>query len=205
MDHEAKMNKLLNDGLDTSLVDTLEAPSKDYSALDVFYLGIAFIQALQSPDTSTQNGAVLVSADDRKILGYGCNRLPDGVEVNDARLERPAKYRFTEHAERNAIYHAAQQGNATLGTTLYVPWYACADCGRAIIQAGIKRVVGHDCYRQWYESDGEELNDPNRMSWDDSIADAVTMMQEAGVEMVHVTDNLNMGIKIRYNGVERDI
>ena len=128
-----------------------------------------------------------------------------GVEVNDARLERPAKYRFTEHAERNAIYHAAQQGNATLGTTLYVPWYACADCGRAIIQAGIKRVVGHDCYRQWYESDGEELNDPNRMSWDDSIADAVTMMQEAGVEMVHVTDNLNMGIKIRYNGVERDI
>ena len=184
--------------------------TKTWSAIDIMYLGIAFIQALNSPDTSTQNGAIIVSTDQKKILSYGCNTLPKGVEITGERLERPTKYRFTEHAERNAVYHAARQGNATEGTTMYVPWYACADCGRAIIQAGIKRVVGHDCYRQWYEEDANEQNDPHkllsmRMPWRESIEDAVIMLGEAGVEMVNITDDLNLGIKIRYNGVERDV
>lgn len=183
--------------------DTLKE-NKNYSETDAYYLGVAFIQALQSPDTSTQTGAIIV-ADNRKIIGNGCNTLPRGVKHLDERFERPAKYRFTEHAERNAIYQAARNGMATDGTTMYAPWYACADCGRAIIQAGIKRVVGHGCYRQWAEADVKASNDPNRMSWDDIIADAITMLGEAGVEMVHIDEPLNIGIAVRYNGVEREV
>jgi dCMP deaminase len=52
-----------------------------------------------------------------------------------------------EHAERDAIYKAAFVGMQTEGATLYVPWFACADCARAIIAAGITRVVGNSLAR----------------------------------------------------------
>src|SRR5690606_1923869 len=57
------------------------------------------------------------------------------------RISPPDKYAWTEHAERNAIYAAAQRGTATAGCRMYLTWQPCADCARAIIQAGITAVV----------------------------------------------------------------
>jgi dCMP deaminase len=94
------------------------------------------------------------------------------VSINDDRLERPTKYSFIEHAERNAIYHAARNGERTIGGILYAPWFACADCARAIIQAGITTVVGH---KQMFDHAGE-------YHWNESIAYGNEMLKEAGVE-----------------------
>lgn len=59
----------------------------------------------------------------------------------EARHERPIKYKWTEHAERNAIYNAARHGIALNGSRIYLPWYPCMDCARAVIQAGITEMV----------------------------------------------------------------
>jgi dCMP deaminase len=133
----------------------------------------AYLLAQDSPDPSTQNGAVLVSFGpngEATIIGKACNTFPRGVQSTIERLERPLKYQFVEHAERGAIYDAAQHGYCTEGTTMFVPWYACSDCARAIICAGIKKVVGH-----------KPMMEQTPQHWKESIANAFTMFQEAGV------------------------
>ena len=62
---------------------------------------------------------------------------------------------WAEHAERNAIYSAARTGFSTVGCTIYVTHPPCMDCARAIVQAGIKRVVtvrpSADFVERWEE------------------------------------------------------
>jgi dCMP deaminase len=97
-----------------------------------------------SKDRSSQFGCVIV--DERQsVLSLGWNGFPRGINDEiEERHERPAKYLWTEHSERNAIYNAASSGVVLLGATLYVNGIPCADCARAIIQSGIHRVVMRD-------------------------------------------------------------
>ncbi len=53
-----------------------------------------------------------------------------GVKDLTNRFERPIKYMFFEHAERNAIFTAARHGIRTEGATLYVQALPCVDCAR---------------------------------------------------------------------------
>lgn len=53
-----------------------------------------------------------------------------GVKDLTDRFERPTKYSFFEHAERNAIFTAARHGIRTEGATLYVQALPCVDCAR---------------------------------------------------------------------------
>jgi len=95
-----------------------------------------------SKDRSAKTGCVIVGPD-RLIRSTGYNGFVRGVDDDvDARHERPAKYSWTEHAERNAIYNAARVGISILGCTAYVNWFPCVDCARALIQSGITRMVG---------------------------------------------------------------
>lgn len=112
------------------------------SAWDKRFLELAQQIATWSKDRSRQVGCVIVGPS-REIRSMGYNGFPRGV--NDAveeRHQRPAKYKWTEHAERNAIYNAARMGTSLEGCTMYIPWYPCADCARAIVQSGIKVLVG---------------------------------------------------------------
>ena len=94
-----------------------------------------------SKDRSTKVGCVIVGSANQ-ILSLGYNGFPRGVnDYVPERHDRPAKYRWTEHAERNAIYNAARTGTNLTGGVLYVPWFPCIDCARGIVQAGIKAVV----------------------------------------------------------------
>jgi dCMP deaminase len=109
---------------------------------DAQWFSLARQAALASPDTSRKTGCVLVY---RTMLGVdyvtACNTFPDGVAITKERLERPTKYTYTEHAERNAIYALARRGQSTLATTIFLPWYPCADCARALVQAGVGELV----------------------------------------------------------------
>lgn len=111
---------------------------------DLVYMKMAYQYGSEhATDPSTQNGCVLVRPDIQEVVSYGANHFPEGVESSDARWERPLKYAYVEHAERNAIYSAARRGIKTKGLHMYCYWAACADCARAIIQAGITRLVTH--------------------------------------------------------------
>lgn len=53
-----------------------------------------------------------------------------GVQDLPNRFQRPIKYMYFEHAERNAIFTAARHGIRTDGATLYVQALPCVDCAR---------------------------------------------------------------------------
>lgn len=139
-------------------------------------------------DPSTQNGAVLVNPLTKEIISYGANRFPTSVNESDERWERPLKYSYVEHAERDAIYNAARRGVSTEGSHMYCYWAACADCARAIIQVGVARLITHKI-----------IMDATPDRWKDTIKVAFQMLEEAGVEIDEVTESID-DVQIRFNG-----
>lgn len=156
---------------------------------DRTWLALAYQEALRSPDPSTQNGSILVDRIGEPIAAE-CNRFPNGVYCSAVRLERPLKYEMIEHAERNAIFAASRIGHATQGGTLYCPWSACADCARAIIQAGITKLVRH--HDATVRGQGR--------NWDGSISVADIMLSEARVEIVDIEGTVCDGLKLLHSG-----
>ena len=74
---------------------------------------------------------------------HGDGRTPPLPQpsVDGERRQRPEKYLWTEHAERNAFYNAARIGVSLKNGTLYVNRVPCPDCARGVVQAGISQVV----------------------------------------------------------------
>jgi dCMP deaminase len=149
---------------------------------DAYYMEIAKTVRLQSKDRSRRVGCVIVGPEG-EVRSTGYNGFPRGVDDNiSSRHERPNKYLWTEHSERNAIYQAARMGVSLKGCTLYT-WAegpdreaaatdlgACADCTRAMIQVGITTLVIQPL---------ETVN----TQWGESIVVATQMLQEVGIEV----------------------
>ena len=147
----------------------------------MFFTGMADFTSIKSKDRSTKVGAVIVG-EDNEVLSIGYNGFPRGVDDTiDERHNRPDKYEFTEHAERNAIYNAARQGIRLKDSTMYLNWepIPCPDCTRAIIQAGIKRVVGPNI----------EFPNNSTMDWHERFKHSISMLEEAGIEIVTIEEN----------------
>lgn len=107
------------------------------------FLGLCDHIAAWSQDRHFHVGCVIVGPG-LEIRSTGYNGLARGVLDNDeSRHDRESgeKFYWSEHAERNAIYNAARAGVSVSGCTLYVNRFPCADCGRAVIQSGISRLV----------------------------------------------------------------
>jgi dCMP deaminase len=60
----------------------------------------------------------------------------------------------TIHAETNAIIQAALHGVSTRGCTCYVTHLPCINCTKALINAGITRIV----YSVAYRTDENSMN-----------------------------------------------
>lgn len=137
-----------------------------------YFINIAHQVKLKSKDEKTQIGVVVVGKDN-EIVSTGYNSFPRGIDDNvSERQERPEKYYWFEHAERNAIYNAARIGVSTLGCTMYMTCdISCADCARAIINSGISKVVFSRSTKPWPEI------------WKQSAERSMKMFEEAGVEV----------------------
>ena len=115
---------------------------KDYISWDEYFMLIARVSAMRSKDPNTQVGACIVN-DDKKIVGCGYNGAPIGFNDDVMPWGRVGekintKYPYVCHAEMNAILNA----HADLrGTTVYVDLFPCNECAKAIVQAGIKKVI----------------------------------------------------------------
>jgi len=127
-----------------------------------------------SKDRSTKVGCVIVD-DNRVVLATGYNGFPRGIDDDvDERHERPAKYMWTEHSERNALYSAARNGVRLDRSTIFVPWLPCADCARGIIQCGIKAVVTKKL---------DDL-DLKKARWAESHSFSMKLFEESGMNLV---------------------
>lgn len=140
---------------------------------DEYFIEIATLVAKKSKDRSTKVGCVIVGPE-KEIRSTGYNGMCRGVDDNiDTRHEKPEKYYWFEHAERNAVFNAARNGIALEGCTAYVTMIPCADCMRGLIQSGVKRV--------FYCSDAG-----TNAKWSESFERSHVMAIEAKVEMVSV-------------------
>lgn len=131
------------------------------------FLSIAQAIAALSKDRSTKVGALALGpAGEIRAMGY--NGMPRGCNDDiEERHERPEKYFWMEHAERNLIYNAARVGTPLDGCVLVVtPLLPCMDCGRAIVQAGFKTVIA-------------EATDNER--WAEHNAKALELFKECGI------------------------
>jgi dCMP deaminase len=92
-------------------------------------------------------GCVLVL--DKRILTTGFNGAPAGQDHCDevGHLMVDGHCVRTIHAETNAIIQAALHGVSTRGATCYVTHLPCINCTKALINAGIIRIVYQDAYR----------------------------------------------------------
>ncbi len=134
------------------------------------YMTMAYLVSMLSKDLRTRIGAVIVGPDN-EVRSTGYNGFPRGCDDdNEERQEKPEKYFWFEHAERNAIYNAARMGLSTKGCVMYTMGIPCADCARGVIQAGIVKVVIHN---QW-----DLANEPK---WKESGYRSEQMFREAGV------------------------
>ena len=97
--------------------------------------------------TKAKVGAVI--ARDGRILATGYNGTVSGhdncceIEINGVLKTSP----FTVHAEQNVISYCAKNGISTDGATMYLTLSPCQLCAKLIVQAGIKRVVYLDNYK----------------------------------------------------------
>jgi len=137
---------------------------------DEYFINIAEQVKLKSKDKKTQIGVVVVGKYN-EIVSTGYNSFARGINDDiDERQERPEKYFWFEHAERNAIYNAARIGVSTLGTTMYMTCgMSCSDCARAIINSGISKIV----LRKGKGAKGDK--------WNESSIRSMKMFEESGV------------------------
>jgi dCMP deaminase len=135
---------------------------------DEFFIQQAILVSTKSKDPSTKVGCIIVDPDN-VLLSMGFNGFPRGViettteyvakygepkldPYNDKyinkfdRWERPQKYSLVSHAEQNAVFNAARKGVSLKGARAYLNWepVPCAECAKALIQAGITEVIGPD-------------------------------------------------------------
>lgn len=138
---------------------------------DYRFYEMALLVSSWSKDTNTKVGSVIVDKD-KIVLSMGYNGFPRGCDDSiECRYEAPQKYLFTEHSERNAIYHAARHGVSLKGCTLYATMFPCSDCSRGIIQAGITKVVA-------------PTPDFEHHKWGEHFKVSIKMLEEASVEVL---------------------
>lgn len=139
---------------------------------DSRFFELAKTFATWSKDRSLGVGAIITNSS-HNILAQGYNGFPRSIRDNvDIRHERPLKYMWTEHAERNAIYNAAREGIRICHATMYVSSFPCVECSRAIIQTGIRKLV-------------VPIPDTTDIRWGESWKISEEMLQEAGVMIIH--------------------
>ena len=131
--------------------------------MDLVFMKIANEFASLSYCTRAKVGAIIIDKN-RNIISSGFNGTPEGFdnkgeyEVSGELVTKPEVL----HAESNAILKLAKSTLSSEDSTLYVTLSPCYDCAKLIIQAGIKRIVYSETYRntesfKLFEQAGVEL------------------------------------------------
>lgn len=111
---------------------------------DHAYLKMALEWAKLSHCKRKQVGALIVK--DRMIISDGYNGCPSDFE-NDCEDEDGNTKWYVLHAEANAILKVASSTHNCKDSTLYLTMSPCKECSKLILQAGIKRLVFLNQYK----------------------------------------------------------
>jgi dCMP deaminase len=131
--------------------------------IDSLYLRMADVWSENSHCKRNKVGCLIVK--DRQIISDGYNGTPSGFS-NECEDCNNNTLPTVLHAEANAITKIAKSTNSAEGATLYVTLSPCFDCAKLIIQAGIKRIVYSETYRN---------------------TDSFKLFEEAGIEIKKIS------------------
>jgi dCMP deaminase len=114
---------------------------------DEYFLNIAREVSTRATCDRKHVGAVIVR--DRCILATGYNGSVRGLEHCDdaGHMMEDGHCVRTIHAEANAVIQAASHGTRIDGAGIYVTASPCWNCFKMIVNAGIKRIVFGEFYR----------------------------------------------------------
>jgi dCMP deaminase len=131
---------------------------------DRAYLRMATEWAMLSHCTRKKVGALLVR--DNMIISDGYNGTPSGFS-NDCEDDNGETHWYVLHAEANAIMKVARSTNNARESTLYITLSPCKECCKLILQAGIRRLVYVNEYKD---------------------TTGIDFLKSAGVDIVHIAD-----------------
>ncbi len=131
---------------------------------DRAYLRMAAEWASLSHCTRKKVGALLVR--ENMIISDGYNGTPSGFS-NDCEDDNGDTHWYVLHAEANAIMKIARSTNSARESTLYITLSPCKECCKLILQAGIRRLVYVNEYK---DSTG------------------IDFLKSAGVDIVRISD-----------------
>lgn len=112
---------------------------------DAYFIALTNAVATRATCDRKHVGALIVQG--RHIVATGYNGSPPGLahcdEVGHQLVVTDGRSNCvrTTHAELNALLQAARYGVRVEGATLYVNTRPCWNCAKAIITAGVKRIV----------------------------------------------------------------
>ena len=117
--------------------------------LDLFYLKMAYLVSERSTCIRRHVGCVIVR--DSIVLSTGYNGVPRLLEHcssnicirNKLNIPSGEKHELCRgsHSEVNAIAQAAKNGVNIDNSTIYITTQPCIYCAKALVNAGIKRIV----------------------------------------------------------------
>ena len=129
---------------------------------DKAYLKMALEWGKLSHCKRKQVGALIVK--NRMIISDGFNGTPTGFDNCCEDEEGVTKWEVL-HAEANAILKVASSTQSAKEATLYITLSPCTQCSKLIHQAGIKRVVSANSYKD---------------------KSGIYFLEKAGVEIMHL-------------------
>jgi len=115
--------------------------------LDKTYLAMADLWGQLSKARRKKVGCLIVK--NGHIISDGYNGTPAGYDNNceyDTRFGYETKPEVL-HAESNALMKLAKSTISSEDSTIYLTMSPCFDCAKLIIQAGVRRVVYGEVYR----------------------------------------------------------
>jgi len=163
---------------------------------DCYFMSLVYFVSLKSKDKSSHIGAVIVGPEN-EIISTGYNGFPRGCNDDvPERHERPLKYCWFAHGERNAIYAAAKLGHPLKNCKMYTNGTPCTGCAIAIIQSGIKEVIVSSLW------ENQCATTENRKHWNEEAKITREMFNEAGIQLRIYDGPLVSEISGKFNGEE---
>jgi dCMP deaminase len=121
--------------------------------LDETYMNTAVLHSFLSKATRAKVGAILVTKQGVTLSGFNGTATGRSNACEEEKVQpfpnKPMMVTKKEviHAENNAILKAAREGVSCIDATMYITLSPCLHCSAMMVQAGIKRVVYLENYR----------------------------------------------------------
>lgn len=120
---------------------------------DEYFLKLAMLASERATCPRMHCGCVI--AKDKNVISTGYNgSIPGDEHCEDVGCLVVDNHCLrTVHAEMNALVQAAKWGNSVHDATAYVTNMPCTTCAKALITAGIKRIVIFSDYHDTLATD----------------------------------------------------